>query len=203
MRTPILMMITFAAAFAGNALAGYARAQEATTTIVEAASALTHEAINSARLDQIIAQPAPKATAPETPPRPDPAIVRLQILLDRAGASPGVIDGFDGENVRKAIVAFEAMHNLPVDGIPDTEMIRALDSGGPVVGHYEIVPGDVAAIVPPIPEDYAEKAQRDFLGYEGVPEELAERFHMDVDLLRALNPGIAYKAGDIVYVAAL
>lgn len=58
--------------------------------------------------------PAPKTT--EQPPRPDPSIVRLQVLLDRAGASPGVIDGYDGENVRAAIAAFETMHHLPVDG---------------------------------------------------------------------------------------
>ena len=34
---------------------------------------------------------------------PDPFLIRLQILLDRANASPGVIDGFLGENTTKAI----------------------------------------------------------------------------------------------------
>ncbi|MHB1110912.1 MAG: peptidoglycan-binding domain-containing protein, partial [Devosia sp.] len=196
MQTPILMMITFAAAFAGNALAGYALAQEVNSASVKDVPALTDEAINSARLDQILIHPAPAKT-PEDVRLPDPAIVRLQILLDRAGASPGVIDGFDGDNVRKAIMTFEAMHDLPVDGELDAEVIGVLDTGGPVVGHYAIVPEDVAAIVPPIPEDYAEKANRDFLGYESVAEAIAERFHMDADLLEALNPGTAYRAGAV------
>ncbi|MHB1102995.1 MAG: L,D-transpeptidase family protein [Devosia sp.] len=195
------MMITFAAAFAGNALAGYALAQEVNSANVKDVPALTDEAINSARLDQILIHPAPAKT-PEDVRLPDPAIVRLQILLDRAGASPGVIDGFDGDNVRKAIMTFEAMHDLPVDGELDAEVIGVLDTGGPVVGHYAIVPEDVAAIVPPIPEDYAEKAKRDFLGYESVAEAIAERFHMDADLLETLNPGTAYRAGDVVFVAA-
>src|SRR4051812_25124373 len=34
----------------------------------------------------------------------DPALARLQILLDRAGASPGVVDGFDGDNLHKALL---------------------------------------------------------------------------------------------------
>ena len=192
MRTPVLLMITFAAAFAGNAIA-----QEAKSTTTQDAPALTEQAINSARLDQI-----PPAVTPADARLPDPAIVRLQILLDRAGASPGVIDGFDGDNVRKAIAAFEDMHGLPVDGVLDAELIGLLDAGGPVVGDYAIVPEDVAAVVPPIPADYAEKAKRDFLGYESVAEAIAERFHMDVDLLEALNPDNAFGAGDTVFVAA-
>src|SRR5690606_25821714 len=40
------------------------------------------------------------------------------------------------------------------------------------------------------------------LGYESVAEAIAERFHMDVDLFVALNPGMSFRSGDVVYVAA-
>jgi len=196
MRIPTLAMIAFAAAFASNVLNGAADAaaqQQPATTAADA--------INSAHLEPADARAA-STEGPAAERQPDPRIVRTQILLDRAGASPGVIDGFDGDNVRKAIMAFEAMHGLPVDGVLDDEVIDALDTGGLVIGHYAVAPEDIAAIVPPIPADYAEKAKRDFLGYESVAEEVAERFHMDVDLLEALNPGVAYKAGDTIAVAA-
>ena len=174
---------------------------------------LTAEAINAATLNTIPAKyvppaaPAadPAATEPATPaakPLPDPAIVRLQVLLDRAGASPGVIDGYDGENVRKAVFAFELMRGFPADGELDADVTTALESGGPVIGKYDISAEDVAAIVPPIPKDYAEMAKRDFLGYQSVEEELGERFHMDIDLLKALNPGVDFTAGTAIAAAA-
>jgi lipoprotein-anchoring transpeptidase ErfK/SrfK len=133
---------------------------------------------------------------------PDPAIVKLQVLLDRAGASPGAIDGFDGDNVRKAIWAWQAMNGLPADGLLTPDMLAAMDNGEPVVGAYEITPEDVSAITARTPEDYAEKAKMEFLGYASVSEELAERFHMDEDLLKALNPAATWAAGEQVVVAA-
>lgn len=190
-----------ALALAAFLVAAPVAAQEATT-----ASALTAEAINTADLTAIPAQyapPAANATGAPPPERlPDPAVVRLQVLLDRAGASPGVIDGFDGDNVRKAVIAVELMLGLPTDGVLDPKIIAALDSGGPVIGEYQVTAPDLAAIGPPIPADYAEQAKMRFLGYTSVAEELAERFHMDVDLLSALNPGAGYAAADHIYVTA-
>ncbi|MDB5539963.1 MAG: hypothetical protein JWQ89_1690 [Devosia sp.] len=161
---------------------------------------VTADSINSARLSDVV-QPADPEAAPEER-HPVPAIARLQILLDRAGASPGVIDGFDGDNVRKGVIAFELMHGLPADGIIDPEVTSALETGDPVIGEYEIIADDLAAIGPPIPKDYAEMAQRKFLGYSSIEEELAERFHMDIDLLKALNPNAGFAAGETIFVAA-
>lgn len=192
-----LAMITFASVFAANVMA--ANAQE-----LAGRAALTEEAINGASLEAIAAEQPLQTVegAAESAATPDPAIVRLQILLDRAGASPGVIDGFDGENVRKAVQALETMRGLPVDGSVDPDLLATLETAEPVVGHYTITEEDVAAIVPPIPADYAEMAQRDFLGYASVEEAIAERFHMDIDLLKELNAGTPFTAGSQVLVAA-
>ena len=172
---------------------------------VAAQQTLTADAINTADISALTAVPvnAPAWTlAGQRAALPNPAMVRLQVLLDRAGASPGVIDGFDGDNVRKAILAFETMGGFPADGQLDRDVLMALENNEPVVGTYVISDEDVAAIVAPIPTDYAEMAQRDFLGYTSVPEELGERFHMDIDLLKALNPGSAFAPGDTIVATA-
>lgn len=166
---------------------------------------LTADAINAADVGTLRAadRRAPAWTpAGQRQDLPDAAMARLQILLDRAGASPGVIDGFDGDNVRKAIFAFETMRGLPADGQLDDQVLGALETGEAVIGTYEVSAEDVAAIVPPIPSDYAEMAQREFLGYTSVPEALGERFHMAEKLLVALNPGSSFAPGDTILVAA-
>ncbi|NAZ18169.1 murein L,D-transpeptidase, partial [Glutamicibacter soli] len=44
---------------------------------------------------------------------------KVQVLLDRSGTSPGVIDGFKGGMSESAIRAFERRAGLPVDGVLD------------------------------------------------------------------------------------
>lgn len=176
-------------------------------TAQQTARSITADAINAADLRSLMAglsAPGGEDAGSDPavlPASPDPAIVRLQVLLDRVGASPGVIDGFDGDNVRKAISAFEMMLGVAPDGVIDADVIAALDMVDAVVGPYTITADDVAAIVPAISTDYAEMAQRDFLGYERVTELLGERFHMDEDLLVALNPDARFTAGEAIAVA--
>ncbi|PDT02341.1 hypothetical protein CO666_20290 [Rhizobium chutanense] len=134
------------------------------------------------------------------PADPDPAVVRLQVLLDRAGASPGVIDGLSGENVNKAVAGFEAMNKLPVDGRVDPDVASRLEDNAPVVESYVVSAEDAKGLVDRIPEDYGEKAKMQSLGYTSVAEKLSERFHMGIDLVNALNPASQFAPGDTVWV---
>lgn len=154
--------------------------------------------INDASINDISPDP-PK----ERSTTPDPAIIHLQVLLDRAGASPGVIDGFYGENVVKAIAGFEIMQRLPVDGKPDPQMLSRLQDDQQVIGSYVIAQDDAADLVETIPKDYAKQARMKHLGYTSVAERLAERFHMDIDLLKALNHGARFDPGETISVTVI
>jgi lipoprotein-anchoring transpeptidase ErfK/SrfK len=179
------------------------------TASAQEPAVLTMDAINNASLDSLVGRPVPlpeapvvePTDAPKPPVLPEASMARLQILLDRAGASPGVIDGFDGDNVRKAVASFEALTGLPVDGVIDPELIALLDMGGPVVSPYVIAEADLQEVVGTLPEDYAELADHDLLGFATPEEALGERFHMDEDFLVGLNPGATYQPGEAIAVA--
>jgi hypothetical protein len=53
-------------------------------------------------------------------------LVKLQVLLDRAHASPGEIDGALGENTRKAIAAYAEMKGLESTDQLTEELWRAV-----------------------------------------------------------------------------
>jgi lipoprotein-anchoring transpeptidase ErfK/SrfK len=138
--------------------------------------------------------------------RPDPAVVRAQILLDRTRFSPGIIDGLGGTNTRQAIAAFEKANDLPVDGELDAAVFERLTSGdgGRVLTDYTITAADVAGpFIGTVPEDIRDMARLETVGYADAREALAEKFHMSEALLDALNPGVDFgRAGQTIVVAA-
>ena len=128
--------------------------------------------------------------------------VKTQVLLDRAGVSPGIIDGYKGGMSESAIRAFEAREGLEVDGILDEKVWSALGGAdaGAITMDYAITEADADVRGEPLPEDYAELAELDRLGYVTVAEAVAEKHHMDVDFLQALNPDAAFEAGETITV---
>ncbi|MBB3405901.1 MULTISPECIES: L,D-transpeptidase [Rhizobium] len=135
------------------------------------------------------------------PSKPDAAIIKLQVLLDRAGSSPGAVDGYAGENLSKAIAGFEALQRLPIDGKLDPEVLRRIEDQLPVIQPYVITSDDGKDLVKSIPKDYGEQAKMDRLGYTSIGEKLAERFHMSIALLKALNPTASFTSGETIMVA--
>ncbi len=134
----------------------------------------------------------------------DPLVLKLQVMLDRAGASPGAIDAVSGGNLSKAISAVETVLRLPADGILDKAVWDALggDQAPAVLVQYTITPDDMAyAFAASIPADYAEQAKLPNLNYTSPEEMFGERFHMDVRLLTALNPGANFRqVGTAIWV---
>ncbi|HEY8614974.1 L,D-transpeptidase [Phenylobacterium sp.] len=132
-------------------------------------------------------------------------LVRTQVLLSRARFSPGVIDGQDGDNLKDAVLHYEQANRLPVDGKLDAEVFRRLATdGGPVMTDYVITEADVKGpFLQKIPTDYRDMAKLERVGFTTPLELLAEKFHMDEALLKALNPGVDFtKAGNTIVVAA-
>ncbi|WP_445738977.1 L,D-transpeptidase [Neorhizobium tunisiense] len=126
--------------------------------------------------------------------KPQAQIAALQVFLDREGISPGVIDGHLGDNVNKAIAAWQEMTGETLDPNNSEDILQRLTySGGLPIVDYTITPADAAGpYVASIPEDYAHKSQLPAMSYTSVTEKLAEQFHMDENYLKALNPGVDF-----------
>ena len=136
-----------------------------------------------------------------------PALVlKAQVLLDRNSYSPGVIDGRYGEATRIALKAFQTDKGLEATGRLDQATFAKLsqDDAEPVLTRYKIEPQDVSGpFEEKIPEKIEDMAKLKRLAFTGPLELLAERFHMDEELLKRLNPEADFtKAGTEIIVAA-
>ncbi|MCP3056841.1 L,D-transpeptidase family protein [Aurantimonas marianensis] len=149
--------------------------------------------------------PAPKVAGPKGK-NAKAEIAALQILLDRAGTSPGVIDGRMGSNVDKAVAAYQEKYGRTLPTGDAQALAEELDAtGGPAIVTYELTADDVAGpFVASIPEDYGEKALLPAMSYERPSEKIAEKFHMDEAYLREINPGADFsRPGTRIKVAAV
>jgi lipoprotein-anchoring transpeptidase ErfK/SrfK len=154
-------------------------------------------------------EPGPAGAAPTEAAAPenanyDAGMVRIQVLLDRAHFSPGVIDGYDGENVRKAVSAYQEANRLTVNGIADDALLTRLEQAdsSPALVAYTLTSEDVSGPFVDVPQDLEAMSRLQRVGYESAEEAIAEKFHMDDDLLRTLNPGVDFtQAGTEIVVA--
>lgn len=132
-------------------------------------------------------------------------MLKAQVLLDRAGFSPGAIGATGNDNFRKALAAFQHQKELAVSGALDQATWAALlaTSGEPVLVEYEITKADLRGpFVPDLPDAVEEQIGLKRLAYRGPKEMLSEKFHMDRGLLTALNPQAAFdEAGTRIIVA--
>jgi lipoprotein-anchoring transpeptidase ErfK/SrfK len=130
------------------------------------------------------------------------AVLRAQVLLDRARFSPGEIDAAYGSNLHQAIAGFQASRGLPVSGNVDAATWKALDvDRAPVLQTITLGAADVAGPFLPIPSNTAAKAKLDALGYTSSLEALGEKFHASPALLKRLNPGKRFdRAGEQLVV---
>jgi lipoprotein-anchoring transpeptidase ErfK/SrfK len=137
----------------------------------------------------------------------DPAIVKVQVLLDRALFSPGEIDGKLAENTQKALRAFAEANSLTFEGKLTQELWDKLTSTSrdDVITRYTIAEQDVKGpFLKKLPARLEEMKDLPALGYTSPREAIAEKFHMSEALLEALNPGKRFEeTGDTIFVTAV
>lgn len=112
----------------------------------------------------------------------------LQVALDRAGFSTGVIDGREGTNTTRALEAYRKQNGA--DPQPSNEPLIA----------YQITEQDAAGPFQPVPADLMEQSKLPALSYQSVDELLAERFHTTPQALKTLNPTAKMAAGESLMV---
>lgn len=131
--------------------------------------------------------------SPDDPERME--MVRVQILLDRANFRPGKIDGLGGEFTQKAADRYCTAYSLQPGTRLDTASIPQ------PYRTYTVTQDDLTWIGPTAtkPQDQA-KLKR--LPYADTWEELAEKFHCDLNFIQILNPSFKEppKVGETVRV---
>jgi lipoprotein-anchoring transpeptidase ErfK/SrfK len=134
---------------------------------------------------------AAQAVTPAQPPMNDLDFdaLAIQVALDRAGFSPGVIDGRIGAITKRAAEAYRAQNGHDPEPFPDALIeyrITAEDTAGPFA---ERIPSDLMA-----------QSKLPALSYRSVDEAIAERFHTTPQVLRRLNALATFTADEAILV---
>lgn len=120
----------------------------------------------------------------------DRTVLHAQVILDKLGFSPGVLDGRSTPLLAAALRGFQDSRGLIVTGQLDGSTLRRLSayrawrplkkvtiSAGLIRGPY----------AGPLPQDMAARARLPALSYRNALEGLAEHFHTTPEMLVALN----------------
>jgi len=132
-------------------------------------------------------------------PAPIPArgstTLRLQILLDRANFSPGIIDGSWGKNAAKALSWFRAANGMDssartsIDQATYDKLVAAAQSA-PLLTNYQLTADDMQGPFVQIPNSVYDQAKLECLCFTSPAEEMAEKFHTNQQMLKQLNPKV-------------
>ncbi|WBH16531.1 L,D-transpeptidase family protein [Sphingomonas radiodurans] len=138
-----------------------------------------------------IAQAPEAKKAPAAPAPIDRSILHVQVILDKLGFGPGVLDGRGGISLVSALKGFQEARGLGITGKIDQPTLRALypyRAARPTL----TLTLDAASLRGPyiqsIPKDYAEQSKLDGMAYVRPIEKLAEMFHTTPAVIAALNP---------------
>jgi lipoprotein-anchoring transpeptidase ErfK/SrfK len=182
MRKSFVAVLSMALAACGSDGGGQAQQQAEATP----AAASPNGADSMASSDPAAGEEA-KVEIPDPRPRP---IMQVQVVLDRQGFGPGVIDGKTGISTENALEGFQEAHDLPVTGKLDAATQQAL-------GEWRNIPATRVVRIPEnwgsrnyqkTPDEPEDQAKMQELGYQSLDERLAERFHTTAEVLEQLNP---------------
>ena len=131
------------------------------------------------------------------------AVLRLEILLDRAHFSCGEIDGRYGQNLKNAIEAYQLANQLSVDGIVGQSMWQILnqDSADAVIEHTISAEDIAGPFDKNIPADWVARSKLKGMYYASPLQEFTGKYHATEALLKRLNPGQSFdRVGEEILV---